>query len=230
MPRRPWLSIAGLHNYDPEILNGIKLPQIEDLNKDIIKNDIKPLDFNIFAVNLLYQLGEYPLIYTDPEFLKPIITAWAAAEYPIWCGMWESSLYKYNPIWNKDGTITETRTRDESGNLKANDSGSNKYTNRVNSNNDSRHNVTGFDDNSYSPDTQDVLTGAENGSGESSSAANRNQDTIGHSEESYKRVEQGNIGVTTTMQMIREQREVLNFNIYDYIINSFKKRFCLLVF
>lgn len=40
----------------------------------------------------------------------------------------------------------------------------------------------------------------------------------------------GNIGVTTTQQMINEQREVVKFNISDYIIDSFKRRFCLLIY
>lgn len=40
----------------------------------------------------------------------------------------------------------------------------------------------------------------------------------------------GNIGVTTTQQMIEEERRVSEFNISDYIIESFKRRFCLLVY
>lgn len=40
----------------------------------------------------------------------------------------------------------------------------------------------------------------------------------------------GNIGVTTTQKMITEQRGVVKFNIIDYIIDSFKRRFCLLVY
>lgn len=40
----------------------------------------------------------------------------------------------------------------------------------------------------------------------------------------------GNIGVTTTQQMIGEQRSVVKFNIQDYIIEDFKKRFCLLIY
>lgn len=40
----------------------------------------------------------------------------------------------------------------------------------------------------------------------------------------------GNIGVTTTQQMINEQREVVKFNISDYIIDSFKRRFCLMIY
>lgn len=40
----------------------------------------------------------------------------------------------------------------------------------------------------------------------------------------------GNIGVTTTQQMIEEERRVSQFNITDYIIESFKRRFCLLIY
>lgn len=40
----------------------------------------------------------------------------------------------------------------------------------------------------------------------------------------------GNIGVTTTQQMIDEERRVSEFNIYDYIIESFIRRFCLLIY
>ena len=40
----------------------------------------------------------------------------------------------------------------------------------------------------------------------------------------------GNIGVTTTQQMIEEERRVSEFNISDYIIDSFKRRFCLMMY
>ena len=40
----------------------------------------------------------------------------------------------------------------------------------------------------------------------------------------------GNIGVKTTQSLIAEQREIEKFNLYDYIIDSFKMRFCILVY
>lgn len=40
----------------------------------------------------------------------------------------------------------------------------------------------------------------------------------------------GNIGVTSTQQMIREQRDVELFNLYDIIIEDFKMRFCILIY
>lgn len=40
----------------------------------------------------------------------------------------------------------------------------------------------------------------------------------------------GNIGVKTTQEMIEEERKILELNMYDYIIQSFKCRFCILVY
>lgn len=40
----------------------------------------------------------------------------------------------------------------------------------------------------------------------------------------------GNIGVTTSTQMLKEFREVEQFNFVDYLTEDFKKRFCLLVY
>lgn len=40
----------------------------------------------------------------------------------------------------------------------------------------------------------------------------------------------GNIGVTATQDLIQKQREVVQFNVYDFIAESFKKEFCLMVY
>lgn len=40
----------------------------------------------------------------------------------------------------------------------------------------------------------------------------------------------GNIGVTTTQKLIKEQRAIDLFNLYDIIIEDFKMRFCILVY
>ena len=47
---------------------------------------------------------------------------------------------------------------------------------------------------------------------------------------SYDLHAHGNIGVTTTQKLIREQRDIDLFNLYDIIIESFKMRFCILVY
>ena len=50
------------------------------------------------------------------------------------------------------------------------------------------------------------------------------------SEGSHEIHAHGNIGVTTTQKLIREQRDIELFNLYDIIIEDFKMRFCILVY
>lgn len=40
----------------------------------------------------------------------------------------------------------------------------------------------------------------------------------------------GNIGVTATQDLLKKEREIADFNIYDFIAKSFKKRFCIMVY
>lgn len=40
----------------------------------------------------------------------------------------------------------------------------------------------------------------------------------------------GNIGVTTTQAMIEKEREIALFSIYDVVIESFKEKFCVMVY
>ena len=48
--------------------------------------------------------------------------------------------------------------------------------------------------------------------------------------ETITRTETGNIGVTSTQSLIKEQRDVVQFDIYKYIVQSFKSMYCLGVY
>ena len=69
--------------------------------------------------------------------------------------------------------------------------------------------------------SQELVTSDGSESGGSSS---------GKSSSKHAGIVRGNIGVTTSQQMIEEQRKVVNFCVYDVIIDSFQRRFCLLVY
>lgn len=75
-------------------------------------------------------------------------------------------------------------------------------------------------------------TGNSSGTLESTTTNNRKTDEDEGETVTYMHHEKGhgNIGVTTTQQMIREERDVVKFNIVDYIIEEFTHRFCILVY
>lgn len=59
---------------------------------------------------------------------------------------------------------------------------------------------------------------------------NNNTTDIGTIDRTHTMHAEGNIGVTTTQQMIQAEREVVKFSVMNYIIDSFKGRFCILIY
>lgn len=74
--------------------------------------------------------------------------------------------------------------------------------------------------------TSEALTAGYNSAGadvpEAKSSASGNVKRVGRAH--------GNIGVTTTQQMIEEERRVVDFDMDHVIIQEFKKTFCLLIY
>ena len=68
----------------------------------------------------------------------------------------------------------------------------------------------------------------------STMVAHTKDDTSGSSSGSWSETHTtrrtGNIGVTSSQELIERERAVDQFNIYKYIVDSFKKRFCVLVY
>lgn len=282
---RPWLSVLGLYQYDNTIFNNLTLPLKAELRDDLDLLDTSELDKNLLIGKILMDLGELSLIYTEPDTLKSMIGIWSSVNHSNWLALWETLLYKYNPIWNKDGTITETGSSTKSGTSSSTGSGtitdagthSDQWTETKVTDSDQgvttsgtessttsgqssetkTHSVTGFDTNSYSPDTQDATSGTSSGTGSITQSGTEDTElditetttgsrsgTDGNTRQlsdtrsgttgetgsnTVTRVEQGNIGVTTTQQMIREQREIVQFNLYQFITESFKQNFCVMV-
>lgn len=260
------IPLLAVYNWDNTILDDLHVPTAAELdsNSEYI-SPIPELSDATLHAQLLFELGELSPVYSDPEVLKKMIEIWNAVNHKNWVQLWQTTLYKYNPIWNKDGTKTETRTLTVSGTSSETKSGTSSDTEvldgEVNttasntgtetksgtSSSNVTHSVTGFDTNSLSPASSDSGSGTtgENNSTSSSGTGKEETDnkitrngttgltasgTDNRSEtESFSHVEQGNIGVTTTQQMINEQREIVTFNVYKYIIDSFKKQFMIAV-
>lgn len=78
-------------------------------------------------------------------------------------------------------------------------------------------------------DTEDI-TNTRTGKTTSTQNDSGSRDSIDRRNTARNMRVHGNIGVTTTQKMIEEQRAVVKFNIYDYIIEDFKSEFCILVY
>lgn len=159
---------------------------------------------------LLMELGVLETLYPDNDFMKAAIASWSEKELHVWEELLATTKYEYDPISNYDRTEESDVTRKGTNIDKGSGNNSNTIINKIAAFNDPN------------------LADKESASGTGNSSFN-NEHGIDETLK-VKRTVKGNIGVTTTQQMIDEQRRSVKFNIYDYIIDSFKARFCIMVY
>lgn len=159
------------------------------------------------AVNeILTRSGEFELIYSDLDFLKFQITKWGSKHYRTF-DKWINALnIEFDPLYNYD-RYEET-----------DDHTDNKGTVSSNAGATTTGDVSAFDSSGYQPKDK-TTTSSE--SGETSGS----ESTYKHRAHLY-----GNIGVTTSTQMLEDYLRVERFNIYEQIADIFVDEFCLLIY
>lgn len=126
----------------------------------------------------------------------------------------------YNPIWNKDGTKTHIETTERTKDNSVDDTRSSS----INGSEEDINQVSAYDTSGFSNDskTSNINRRNENGI----------QNTKGNEKENIKLtiedIEKGNIGVTTTADMLNQEIELQSrFNVYEVIARMFFDEFCL---
>lgn len=206
------LSIVGLLQYG-QMKN-------EDLFKELQTPD--GIDKETLKDNIIMECGKMELLYPDFEFMQYMIGIWSRKNQ--WTmEKWASVLTaEYNPLHNYDRyeEWTDDGSRDASGtgsgSVDQDQTGNNTDLNQVNTYNDDR-----FHDETRS--TMDTASTSETSS--TSEYKDTSTDKNVHSGHIY-----GNIGVTTSMELLESQADLGRFNVYDQITALFKSEFCLLIY
>lgn len=206
------MSILGLYRWDNTILDGLTLP--DGMDKSVAIN------------NILAECAELEILYPDPDTFKAALSAWSAANFSVWDRAWKALQLTYNPIWNVDGTVTETEERDLT--RAGTSSGTTGNTRTDNLQQVHENKVAGFNATDYQNREQNTTkdTGTQQDAG-THSDTHSDTDT-GTIERTTRRT--GNIGVTTSQQMLREELEIAKQNIYTWVTDMFKGRFCVMVY
>ena len=92
------------------------------------------------------------------------------------------------------------------------------------------HLVSAENASDYQPDNRD--TGTEQTTVKQTTGTDSTENTMEQTAETVKTTynRHGSIGVVTPQNMIQQEREVDKFVIYDYIADSFRDAFCLLLY
>lgn len=202
------LSIYGLHTYNNEIFDNLVLPV--GMDRDIVISDI------------LTECSDFCLLYPNYDFMKMLIGVWSQKELHIWTNLWESEHLEFNPLDNYDRH--ESISRAVTSQADGQSDSSNAETSTGSS--ESVGSKTAYDSDTFKD------TAKERGQSDSSSSGT-SRETVRNSSSGAETVTthaHGNIGVTTAAQLIQGYRDISEFCTYDYIVQSFKDRFCVQVY
>lgn len=195
-----WLSILGMYEYDNSIFDYLQVP--EGVDKDDVINSI------------LLNCAELEIVYTQFEIMKLAIKVWSRSNQITWEKLYRTMTIEYNPIWNVDADIREERTRDGTINRRLSADGS--YTDT-----DVRA-VKGFNETGWADSEKNTKNGNDSN--------NANEDVTDSDTEVFTSRRTGNIGVTASQDLIQKERDVAEFSIIDFITDSFKRRFCIMIY
>lgn len=203
MSRKMTMNLLSLYNYDESLFDNLVLP--EGIDKDTLVN------------NLLLDTVSQEVLYADPDIMKQAIGMWSKKELPVWQRLKDTLDIRgtYNPIYNYDRN--EEITNDHTSNT----------TESENHNTNKGTDTTKVSQGSFNSNDLTQVNQQDNILGSGNDENGRDTFTGDHTFNAHL---YGNIGVTTTQEMLREELSIDEINILDYIIDSFKKRFILSVY
>lgn len=182
------------------------------------------------AVNaILSECSELELVYPDYDAMRAAIANWSVRRLPIWEKLYLTTTLDYDPIENynrveewSDTSEQTTESKDgvtQKASSKSSGTGHSTITSSV----------KGYDSEQFVGKQQDVTEALDGTENSSTAESNTKREDAGKSNSVHKGYVHGNIGVTTTQKMIREEREIVNYDIYQVIVQDFQERFCLMV-
>lgn len=230
MRRKALLSIMTLYHEDQTIFDRLQLPAGPSPNEKVDYNNLFRPQREVLIAGILTDLAELEIIFPDPDTIKDAIYYWSVRKLPTWQKLLDSCLFDYNPIWNVDGDIDITRSGTESGQHSTNYNKSGDRDLNRNLEGSETMQVSAYDSstwqNSNRTQRDESVTESEPWSESGSDAGS----TSGSSSGTEHTRRTGNIGVTMTQDMILKERDVAMFDWYNYIINDFKRQFCIMVY
>ena len=226
------LTLIGMSKYfeniDSDLFDKPTLP--EGVSKDTL------------VANILLQGGEFETLYGDPYFLQQMIGVWSDKWLPTFT-KWVSALnIEYNPLENYDRQedwtdqnyhTSNTSARRDSGNTRT---FNNQDKRTIDTTAVSEDEVSAFDSSVYQPsakntvdndgtDTVDYSGTIKDEYGEGTSGSENGNSTDTHGGRIH-----GNIGVTTSQQMLQAELDIAKWNLIEHITDIFMQEFCIMVY
>ena len=185
---------------------------LNDHNDSLFSGCIFPssLDRDNLITRIILRAGEFEVVYTNPTFMRDAITSWSKSYYRTF-EKWANAYFEdYRPLENYNRTEIWDDKVDNTDTTEAHSGTGGTTTDKV----------SAYDASDFVNKDQSITDSSTDSNGSSV------LDGLTHHEGHLY----GNIGVTTSQQMLESEYEVARFNIYEQIADLFIKEFCICVY
>ena len=211
------VTLWGFYQYDKTLFDGIVLPN--GIDKDNLVSDI------------MRNSGDLYPYHQIPEYLKRNINFWFARRLFDFERMYEALRVDYSPIENYDRKENISRDYENSGSDKASTTLGSSTTSTHVGTNDNENKVSAYNERDYTnreKDTQNYNSTVTN----TGSGTDTTQTEYGLKRKEVEDIRvHGNIGVTTSQQMIESEISLrAKYDIYKIISKEFEREFLVQIY
>lgn len=231
------ITLIGFYNYykavDKDLFANLTLPA--GISKDDVVN------------NILLKGGEFEVLFSNPEFLENMMLLWSNKNKWTFEKWIKAINIEYDPLYNYDRMeeYTDTRTDAETVKRELSNSEDISKEENVSAADQSESSGTGettntksaYDSASYTPHDKsnssstgsNVSTSLTNvdGTQHNSTTGSDNSNKLSNGVLEHKAHLYGNIGITSSQTMLKEELEIAKWNLYDQIADLFIQEFCI---
>lgn len=197
------ITLIGFYNYDDTLFDNLTVPT--GLDKETLVN------------NILLRGGEFEVLYANPTFLKSAIGVWSKKWQRTMQKWYDALQVQYRPLenYNRVEETTDTPT----GKVKnVTDVGA------ATGNQTTTSKVSAYDSDAEVNAGSTIVTDTMARSTTNTQSFEDSYHTTHHSEIS------GNIGVTTSQQMLQSELDIQSWNLYEHITDVFLEEFIIPVY
>lgn len=175
------------------------------------------------------QIFNYP-----KRFLTAQVTIWHNVNRYYFVGLYNTTQLEYNPIYNVDETTNETNTRTPNLSKAKTGTETNADTRSTTSSDSITgiNQVTTYDSNTFNDDSKNTQTGSNTttNSGNITTTYNTTDTETGTDKNVLSRTRSGNIGVTSSQDLIEQERNIRDLSIFTIWCDRFADRFLIPIY
>lgn len=218
-------GIRALLDWDNTLFDNMSLPD------DVALDDV--------VDHIIFKYGDAPLFSPDPAVMKYYITKWSARRLPQWVRFKNAIEEEYNPLENYDRTEETTDYFTHGHKIVTNDDL--KHGETITTDDDLTHGhtlenqISADNASTYQPDNKSINSGIDQrdiSEGHSGTDERDLDEThSGQDKRDYDSHIHGNIGLTTSQQMLQSELNLIpKLDLLDFIADDFHSEFNIMIY